>query len=211
MTKLTLPVPDPAIRTRILKAAHDHLFTYGYSALIMDDLARELGVSKKTLYVHFRSKDELVEAVLDGFALEIRQLADQLFIKDEQSFSTKFRRLVAAMIKRFSKLNPVMLRDLQRFAPQIYAKIDDLRRKNIPYVFGRALRDGQELGAVRSDIDPTFAIEFWRIAISGLLQPDNLERLGLPPDQVFEKALNLFFAGLLTPAGRKDYEKHHVS
>jgi len=199
-----------APRDRLLKAARTHLFTYGYSALTMDELASELGISKKTLYVHFRSKDELVEAVLDGFASEIRLLADQLFVKNEQSFSTKFRGLVEAMTKRLAKLNPIMLRDLQRFAPHIYVKIDDLRRKNVPYVFGRAIRDGQTLGAVRADIDPVFAIEFWRIAISGLLQPDNLEHLGLPPEQVFEKALNLFFAGLLTPAGRKDYEKKHT-
>ena len=211
MAKTSSPAPDPAVHARIIKTAYDHLFTYGYKALTLDDLARELGVSKKTLYVHFRSKDELIEAVLDGFASEIRDLSDQLLIKNEQSFSTKFRGLVEALIKRFSKMNPVMLRDLQRFAPQIYAKIDDLRRKNIPYVFGRAIRDGQELGAVRSDIDPALAIEFWRIAISGLLQPDSLEHLGLPPEQVFEKAINLFFAGLLTPAGRKDYEKRNVS
>jgi len=211
MAKILRPPPDPTLRTRIVQSAQEHLFRFGYSALTMDDLARELGVSKKTLYVHFRSKDELVEAVFDGFASEIRAIADRLFAKNEQSFSTKFRGLVEAMIKRFSTMNPVMLRDLQRFAPRIYAKIDDLRRKNIPYVFGRAIRDGQILGAVRADIDPTFAIEFWRIAISGLLQPDNLENLGMPPEQVFEKALNLFFAGLLTPAGRKDYEKNHVA
>jgi AcrR family transcriptional regulator len=211
MTKANHPAPDPTLHARIVKAAYDHLVAYGYSALTMDALAHELGVSKKTLYVHFRSKDELVEAALEGFASGIRQLADQLFAKENQSFATKFRGLVEAMIKRFSKLNPIMLRDLQRFAPQIYAKIDDLRRTNIPYVFGRAIRDGQALGAVRSDIDPALAIEFWRIAISGLLQPDNLERLGLPPEQVLEKALNLFFAGLLTPSGRKDYEKYNIS
>ncbi|HVU23520.1 MAG TPA: helix-turn-helix domain-containing protein, partial [Opitutus sp.] len=63
------PAPTPAAdpRTRIVTAARVHLFTYGYSALTMDDLARELGMSKKTLYVHFPGKDALVEAVLGQF------------------------------------------------------------------------------------------------------------------------------------------------
>jgi hypothetical protein len=40
------------------------------------------------------------------------------------------------------------------------------------------------------------------------MHPDTLERLKLQPDQMFAQAINLFFGGLLTPAGRKDYEKN---
>jgi AcrR family transcriptional regulator len=195
------------LRTRIVASAREHFFAYGYSALIMDDLARELGVSKKTLYIHFRSKDALAEAILDEFAADVRNLADGLFADRAQPFATKFRLLGEAMMKRFSKLNPHMLRDLQRFAPKLYAKIDEMRRKNIPYVFGQVIREGQAAGAVRTDVDPQLAIEFWRFAITNLMQPEALERLGMPPDQVFKKAINLFFAGLLTPTGRKEYEK----
>jgi len=211
MVRSAQPSSDPATRTRIVAAARRHLFSYGYSALTMDDLARELGVSKKTLYVHFRSKDALVESILDDFSAEVRSLADQLFADRAQPFATKFRRLGEAMMQRFSKLNPHMLRDLQRFAPSLYAKLDEMRHKNIPYVFGQVIREGQAAGAVRADIDPQFAIEFWRFAITHLMQPDALERLALSPEQIFKKAINLFFAGLLTPTGRKDYEKQNAS
>lgn len=203
--------PDLATRARIIATARKHLFTYGYSALTMDDLARELGVSKKTLYVHFTSKDALIESILDDFSDEVRALADGLFADRAQPFAPKFRRLGEAMMQRFSKLNPAILRDLQRFAPKLYAKIDEMRRKNIPYVFGQVIREGQAAGAVRADIDPQFAIEFWRFAITNLMQPEAQERLGMPPDQVFKKSINLFFAGLLTTAGRKEYEKQNVS
>jgi len=104
-----------------------------------------------------------------------------------------------------------MLRDLQRFAPHIYQKIEELRQKIIPYVFGRLIRTGIAEGMVRPDLDPAFATEFWLQAIRGLVQPSTLERTHLTLPQTLEKALNLFFAGLLTPAGRKDHEKHLVS
>ena len=61
---------------------------------------------------------------------------------------------------------------------------------------------------VRADLDPDFAVEFWRPAIQALMHPDTLERLQLSPDEIFRRAINLFFGGILTPAGRKDYEKH---
>ena len=211
MAKTLKTQPDHSTSARIVTTARTHLFAYGYSALTMDALARELGVSKKTLYLHFQSKDALVESILDDFAAEVRALADGLFADRDQPFATKFRALGEAMIQRFSKLTPHMLRDLQRFAPKIYAKIDEMRRKNIPYVFGQVIREGQAAGAVRADIDPQLAIEFWRFAITNLMQPETQERLGIPPDQVFKKSINLFFAGMLTPNGRKEYEKQNAS
>ena len=44
-------------------------------------------------------------------------------------------------------------------------------------------------------------------ARQGLMQPVALDHLRLGPQEVFEKAMSIFFGGLLTPAGRKDYEK----
>ena len=47
------PTVAVSARVRILEAARAHLFAYGYSALTMDALAHDLGMSKKTLYVYF--------------------------------------------------------------------------------------------------------------------------------------------------------------
>jgi hypothetical protein len=113
------------------------------------------------------------------------------------------------MIRRLSRLSPHLLRDLQRFAPHIFRRLEELRNQNIPYIFGGILRQGQAAGFVRTTIDPAFAVEFWRPALQSLLHPDTLERLKLNPHEVMIKAIDLFFGGLLTPAGRKDYEKNH--
>src|ERR1035437_2727022 len=84
-TRAATVLPPPS--RRILDAARVHLFTYGYSALTMDNLAAELGMSKKTLYVHFPSKDALVEALIVGFTGEIRASADALFGDKTLSFT----------------------------------------------------------------------------------------------------------------------------
>ena len=205
---VTDPAPPADVRSRIVTAARAQLFTLGYSALTMDDLAAELGMSKKTLYVHFPSKDAVIEAVLAQFVGEVRASADALFNDPTLSFPVKLHRFSEAMVRRFMRMSPHVFRDLQRSAPHIYRHIEELRHNNIPYVFGQLIRDGQKAGMVRADIDPDFAIEFWRPAIQSLMHPDTLERLRLSPDQMFTKAVNLFFGGLLTPAGRKDHEKH---
>ena len=56
-------------RQRIVDAARIHFFSHGFRSVTMDDLAEELGISKKTLYAHFPGKIDLLEAVLaDKFA-----------------------------------------------------------------------------------------------------------------------------------------------
>lgn len=202
---------DPAVRARVLTTARAQFFAYGYSALLMDELAAELGMSKKTLYVHFPSKDALVAEILQGFVREVRASADALLADPGLSFTVKLHRFSAAMVQRFLKMNPHIFRDLQRAAPHIYRQIEELRHRNIPHIFGQLIRQGQATGMVRADIDPDFAIEFWRPAIQSLMHPDTLDRLQLGPDRAFAQAINLFFGGLLTPAGRKDHEKHHAA
>lgn len=65
----TLPVAaEPDLRARILRQARVFLFTHGYARCTMDDLAAELGLSKKTLYVHFAGKDEILAAVVEEVA-----------------------------------------------------------------------------------------------------------------------------------------------
>jgi AcrR family transcriptional regulator len=203
--------PEADTRARIMAAARTHFFSYGYSALTMEDLARELGLSKKTLYVHFRSKDALVGELINQFASDLRGQADAIFADSKLIFTAKIHRFGEVMLERLSRLSPHLLRDLQRFAPKIYRQLEELRNRNIPHIFGDILRQGQAAGIVRANVDPAFAVEFWRSALQSLLHPDTLERLQLTPKQVMTQAIDLFFGGLLTPAGRKNYEKNHAT
>lgn len=196
-----------APKMRILQQARAHFMAHGYCQCTMDDLARELGMSKKTLYAHYESKEAIMEDVLDGIFTEVRAAADALLADRRLGFTEKLHRFTDGMTKRFTSISPQLLRDLQRFAPHLYQHIEDLRHKNIPHIFGQLLQQGQAAGMVRPEINAAFAVEFWRPAIQSLMHPDALERLQLRPDQVFIQAITLFFGGLLTPAGRKEHEK----
>ncbi|HTX64156.1 MAG TPA: TetR/AcrR family transcriptional regulator [Opitutaceae bacterium] len=202
----TLSTP-PAARTRILEAARTRLFAYGYSAFLMDELACDLGMSKKTLYVHFPGKDAIVGAIIDEIGQAIRSQMDVVLANPRLNFAQKLSGVIDVVGSNLAKTSPGMLHDLQRFAPQLHQKIDDVRRRNVPYVFGRLIRAGLAEGKVRPEFDPDFAVEYWLQAIRGMVQPEVLERTGLTPRQTLEKAIHLYFSGLLSSAGHKDYEK----
>lgn len=196
----------PDVRLRILRTARQHLFAHGYVTLTMDVLAHELGMSKKTLYVHFAGKDALLDAVVDDFSRSLRTEMDAVLDQPRLAFTQKLQGVVGAALSHIGRLTPGALRELQRYSPRHYERIDRVRRENIPQIFGRLIRAGIAEGGVRPDVDADFAAQFWLQAIRGLVQPDVLDLTGLSPRQTLDRALHLFFSGLLTPAGRKDYE-----
>jgi AcrR family transcriptional regulator len=201
------PAPADATVARILHQAREHFFAHGYCSCTMDDLAAELGMSKKTLYVHFAGKEALMRAVIDDLGREVRDSADALFANRQLNFAEKLRGFAEGMMQRLGRLNPRTMRDLQRFAPELHAQLSEMREKNIPYVFGRFIEEGQRTGMVRKDVDPAFAVQFFLQAMHGLVQPAAMERLHLTPRELLPRAIELLFGGLLTPAGRKDHEK----
>jgi AcrR family transcriptional regulator len=202
-----LPV-SAADRARLLDAARHRLFATGFRALTMDALAHDLGMSKKTLYRHFPGKDQIVGAVIDAMGANLRARIDAVLGDARRSFAEQLCGVFDIVGSTIAQVSPQVLEDLQRFAPHLYAKIDELRQRNIPYVFGRLIRTGQAEGKIRREVDPDFAVEFWLQAVRGLVHPATLHRTQLSPRQTLERGINLFFDGILSTSGRKDYEQH---
>ena len=211
-TAVKIPAaPDPAANDglghRSLGQARADVLTRGSSAVTLDGIANELGISKKTLYPHFSSKDALIRDVILGLSREIRAEADALLRHRRLNFAEKLRGFAEGLAQRLHTVTPHAVRDLQRFAPHLHALLNEVRQKDIPYIFGRFVEQGQLTGMVRDDIHPDFTIHFYLHALQGLLQPTSLEQLKLTPTEVYTRAIDLFFGGLLTPTGRKEHEK----
>jgi AcrR family transcriptional regulator len=187
---------------RILEAAREGLFRDRYSGLTMDSLAFALGMSKKTIYLYFPSKDAIVSAILAAMGATLRRQIPEL-LEGPGTFPDKLERILGLVGRHFGVLGPGFLQDLQRFAPHIARELEQLKERNVPLLFGRVLQLGVEHGLVRPDIGVNFAIEYWLQVIKGMHEPAVLDRLGLSGGEVFEKGLDLFFRGLLTPEGRR--------
>jgi AcrR family transcriptional regulator len=177
----------------------------------MDVLARELGMSKKTLYRSFRSKDAMADALVSAKMTAVTSGIETIMADPAAGFSTRARRVLDHVMTELSSVSPVFLRDLQRSMPHIYRRIENVRRNVVPELWGRLIREGQAEGLVRDDVDPAFAAELMLHAVQGVLHPETLQRLHLTPKQAFAKTTNLLLAGMLTAAGRRDHDKSERS
>jgi hypothetical protein len=103
-------------------------------------------------------------------------------------------------------VSPAFLRDLERLQPEVFLRIQAVRREILPQVWSKLLTAGIRKGHVRADLEVPFFCEVVLLAVEGLMRPAAMDRFGLSPSQICTRLLSLLFAGVLTPAGRKAYE-----
>ncbi len=201
----TPPPPTSAV-ARIVAAARRHFTALGFARTTMDDLAGELGMSKKTLYLHFPGKEALVSHMMESKIAEVR--TGMHAIADDASIPVMDRahRMMAFIVRQMGEISPAFLRDLERHHPALYARMESVRAEILPQVWGKLLADGAAEGLIRRDLDPSFVSEMMLATARTLLRPDALDRLKLEPREVIDQMLTILFNGILTPAGRKAYE-----
>ena len=131
------------MKEKIIKTALEHFIQYGFKTFTMDDLAKELGISKKTLYEHFATKNILVEACLDSF-IDTMKAFD--FTEGEGSI---IERIFANNVKTqqmYKVTNTRPLWELQKHFPELYERLDafllDRNFEWIDYILEQGRKEG---------------------------------------------------------------------
>ena len=189
-------------RQRIVATARRHFFAYGFRAVTMDDIARELGMSKKTLYEHFPSKAALVEAVLLDKILSVETDLKRITSNSSSDFLTTLHQLLARVQMHLEEIQPPFLRDLRREAPEMFALVETRRREMIQQYFGRLVGDGQAAGIIREDVPTELIVEILLGATQAIMNPEKLTELGLTPREGFSAIITVIFRGVVTEMGR---------
>ena len=195
--------PD-AVRERIIRAARNRFLTLGFSKVTMDELAFDLGMSKRTLYRHFPGKRELLRHSMLAQVERVSTGLDQIMGRD----STSMERLSRVLVMLHEELpgpSGRALADIRRNAPDIWEEVDRRRVEVVRGHFRRLIEDGRAEGTVRQDIDPDLFLLILVTLIQRLVNPETLVRLPLTAPQLLEEIIRLLSIGILTDTGRRDY------
>ncbi|SDL98387.1 DNA-binding transcriptional regulator, AcrR family [Catalinimonas alkaloidigena] len=141
------------MRERIRKGAEDLYLRYGLRSVTMDDVAKDLSVSKKTIYQFFRDKHELVQCVM----LEHQCRTEDVLqgISQEAHDAIEEFILISIMLqKMFANMNPVVLYDLQKYHPDAWHVFLEHRDSCIEKTILHNLQWGQRDGLYRDDAHP---------------------------------------------------------
>src|SRR5437762_13833338 len=141
---------------RIIDAARAHFFSHGFRSVTMDDLADELGISKKTLYAHFPSKIALLEAVLADKFAGVEAKLKEVARASPHDFSTALPELLSSTQRELDEIKPPFVRDMRQKAPHVFKMVERRRAELIERHFGKLFLEGQRTGMVRKDIPARF-------------------------------------------------------
>ena len=201
-----VPGTDPA-RARILQSAEERFLEHGFRHITMDDLAAELGMSKKTLYLHFPGKEELLDAVLEARLASIGGEVARLSSDATMDFAARLNAVLGYMSQRMAEIKPPFLHDLRRHAPGTFRKIEEFRGRTIPKLFGRLLEEGTRRGMIRSDVNPRIVVELILNAVQTIVTPEALARLEVSVQEAFCTILNVTLEGIMTDEGRRAFAR----
>lgn len=140
------------IKEKILKGAEELFFKYGIKNITMDDIARHLGMSKKTLYQYFKDKDEMVHSLILDKIEEDKCMFGKTH-KESENIVVEAFAIMKNIREIMGHVNPILFYELAKFYPKTWEKFNEFKRDFIRINLEESLRMGQEQGLVRSDIN----------------------------------------------------------
>lgn len=181
------------MRERLIDTVAKLVNARGIAGFTVDDIARELGISKKTIYKHALSKDELVAAFLKA------SLGDNLRRTGEEVARAKgFPAKLDAALRSYHRFRipTSTLEGIRSAYPDCWELIEEQRRGKLALVRG-LVEEGMRSGELRPDIDlDVFALLLDRFS-TALLEGDFLTERGLGVNEAFAAMVKILLNGLL--------------
>lgn len=136
----------------ILQRVGELYTKYGIKSITMDDVARELGISKKTLYQYVTNKNDLVSKVLD-YLLDLKKCAFSDLLSKDLNAIEELLEVGIYIIKSIKDYNPSTQYDLKKYYPELYTKFHDVRKERMHQAILINIEKGKDQGLYREELD----------------------------------------------------------
>ena len=210
MKKVSVVLPQPMeeseVKQKIIKGAESLFMKYGVRSISMDDIARHLSVSKKTLYQHFEDKEDIVTIACLSYIETITKDFERIEKSSENAID-ELSRISVRLRRHVEDMNPSLLFDLQKYHPKAWNVWLDHKRKFIRESVVRNLKQGIIEGYFRPEMDlevvAAMRLELVQLPFDETIFPTGKFNVPDVQMQIFDH----FVYGLLTDKGRKQYQK----
>lgn len=194
-------------KEKVIRGAEELFMKYGVRSVSMDDIARHLGISKKTIYQHFADKDEVVATVAQNHMRRQRQQFDQI-LKTAGNAIEEMAMTATNMKENLRNINPSVLFDMQKYHSRAWNEWLTFKHDFIRESIVRSMKQGIAEGYFRADVNidilASMRLEQVQMAFDHTVFPRDAYTIAEIQAQLFEH----FVHGIMTDKGRKLYEKY---
>lgn len=188
---------------KILQFTLKKFIKEGFYKTSMDELARDLSMSKKTIYKYFPSKEKLVEAVVEHLMLTISGEMDDIILQKKSAVSkiTSMLRLIGSISM---SLGDRWLSDMKLHAPHLWKRIEQFRVKKMNTNIKQLIEQGKNEGFFK-DKPIEFIMPIFISAVSTIVTPDFLLNSNYSFKDAVEITFDILLNGILTEKGSKQF------
>ena len=179
---------------------------YGIRSVSMDDISRELGISKKTLYQHFLNKSDLVRRVLQCSQDEFEQKIDSI-INGEHNAIDDLLEISLIIGDHMKEVNVAVNFDLQKYYPELHREFLEKKRSFASRYLKENVEKGKREKLYRSDLNGELISKLYVQKIEDLHDPNFYERENISFAEVFQVMFENHIRGIANDQGIKYFEE----
>ena len=181
------------MKEAILNSAAQLIQRYGLKKFTIDEIAAELKISKKTIYQHYRSRDDIVRAYFEAAVS-----SDKSSVKSALAGNGDFAEKIHAIFysNHRYRLTVPILSEAKRFYPESWALVEDLKRFKVDAT-RELFRRGVDAGIFRPDINLGILSKMLEEISDMFTDYDFLLENRLTTREAIDEALKIIFNGIL--------------
>lgn len=188
---------EEGIKARILKKAEEHFLLYGYSKTNIEDLVRDLRMSRKTIYQYFKGgkREILKELILKEQRIEYLKI-EEIVQAPHMTFIEKQKSIFPMLMNRFL-LNENLLKDLEQAEPDLFVSIHHFKNDMLLQNFFKLFEQGQKEGQIRADMNVKFLVHLFAEAFQNSVPHKLAMQYLIPLSALPEMILKILLEGFL--------------
>jgi len=140
-------------KKKLVEGSLGMFMKYGIRSVTMDDLARYLRVSKKTIYKFFKDKDELVSCCMDFHNQNERKSIEKILCAADQNAIDENFALSKIILDQLTQVNPGVLFDLEKYYPEALAEFERYKETKVAQWVSENMKKGIKEGLFREDLN----------------------------------------------------------
>ncbi|MDH7445504.1 TetR/AcrR family transcriptional regulator [Aquimarina sp. 2201CG14-23] len=194
------------MKEKIIEKANDMFLNYGFKSVTMDDLASEMGISKKTIYAHFQNKTKLVEATTDHLFCTISDGIDAILEEQKEPIEELYAIKAFVMFHlKDEKTSPQY--QLQKYYPKIHSSLKVRQFDTMQECVIENLERGIRKGVFRENIRVEIISRLYFMGMTGIKDQEMFPRQVFPVSKLMTDYLEYHIRGIATEKGLKILNK----
>lgn len=192
---------------RVLTQARDMFMRYGIRSITMDDIARELGISKKTLYQHVDNKADLIDRIVD-MHIHNEKACLSTITRDSQDAIDHLLSIARYVLTMLRGMQPTTMFDLKKYYHAAWEKMDQFHLGHVSAIIRRNIENGVREGLYRENLNADIISKLY-VGKTMLLNDEEMFPVNdYNREALFVEYINYHLRGILSEKGLKKLKQY---